>query len=126
MGGQDRRLDAPRHYEIKDGSIVIFPQERRLQQQDVRMDFDIQTPTQNDADLLQGRFEEMDLLVIEEELRSALSPTNYTIGSVYMKSDVETQTVVTPGQRTSSGAVRSAGFWTWMPVSAIVAALFLV
>merc|ERR1711907_702701 len=40
--GADRRLDAPRNYEIKDGSIIIHPQERRLQQQDVRMDFEIQ------------------------------------------------------------------------------------
>jgi len=122
---EDRRLDAPRNYEIKDGSIIIFPQERRLQQQDIRMDFDIQTATENDAVILQGRFQEMELWEVEEVLKSAISSTNFTIGSVYMMSDAETQTVVTPGQRTS-GAVRSADFWTWMPVSAIVAALFLV
>jgi len=112
-----------------DDFVDVFPQERarkrRLQQQDVRMDFEMQTATDGDAVTLQGMFEEMELWQIEEALRTALEGTNYTIGSVYMKSDVETETVVTPGQRTS-WAARSAGFWTWMPVFAIVTALFSV
>lgn len=126
---QDRRLDgkSKRNYEIRDGGLVVFPQERRLQQQDVRMDFEFQTATDNDAMLLQGRFAEMDMLQIEEALRSALAETapNFTIGSVYRTSDLETETIVIPGSRTS-WAARSAAFWFWMPVSAVVAALFLV
>jgi hypothetical protein len=124
---QARRLeakpDAKRNYEIKDGGIIIFPPERRLQMQDVRLDFEFQTATDNDAVQLKGRFEEMDLWEIEEALRTALVGSNFTIGSVYMASDFETETVVTPA-RTTSWATRSADFWIWMPVSAVVAALF--
>lgn len=124
---QARRLeakpDAKRNYEIEDFGIIIFPPERRLQMQDVRLDFEFQTATENDAVQLKGRFEEMDLLEIEGALRDALAGSNFTIGSVYMASDFETETVVTPA-RTTSGATRSSDFWIWMPVSAVVAALF--
>jgi hypothetical protein len=120
----EAKPDAKRNYEIKeDGSVVIFPRERRLQMQDVRMDFEFLTATDNDAVQLKGRFEEMELWQIEQFLRDELANTNFTIGSVYMASDFETETIVTPG-RTTSWATRSADFWAWMPVSAVVAALF--
>jgi hypothetical protein len=108
-----------------DDNDLVDEHQRRLQQQDVRMDFEVQTAGLGDSETLQVMFDQMTLGQIEEALRTALAETDFTIGSVYMKGDVETQTIVTPG-RTTSWAARSAGFWTWLPLLAIVAALLSV
>lgn len=115
-----RRLDTKRNYEIKDGAINILPPERRLQNTDVRMDFEIETASESDMIQLQSALEVMDLMEIEFILKSKLAATNFTIGSVYMVDNFESETVVVLGQR-ASGAVRCAFLWTWMPVAAIAA-----
>jgi len=116
-----RRLDSKRSYEIKDGAIAILPLQRRLQQQDVRMDFEIETASENDMVQLQSALEVMDLMEIEFALkRKLVETTNFTIGSVYMTDNLESQTVVVPGQRTS-GASRSDFSGIWMSMSAIAA-----
>lgn len=116
-----------RRLEATLAASLIVPQQRRLQQRDIRLDFEFDTATDNDAVQLKGRFEAMELMEIEDALRTALANcqgcSNYTIGSVYMTSDYETETIVTPG-RTQSWAARSAD--VWMPLSAIVAALFFM
>jgi hypothetical protein len=119
-GGSRRLEDSERNYEIKDGAITILPPKRRLQQQDVRMDFEIETASESDMITLQSALETMDLMEIEFQLKLKLSETNFTIGSVYMVDNFESESEVILGQRTS-GAVRSAFMWTWMLVSAIAA-----
>jgi len=85
------------------------------------MDFEIDTASENDMVQLQSRLEVMDLMEMEFELKSKLvAKTNFTIGSVYMMDNFESQTVVTPGQRTSA-AVRYTSLSIWMLVSAIAA-----
>jgi len=113
-----RRLNSQRNYEIKDGSVVLFPRERRLQQQDVRMDFEVLAASAESMVAVQTSLEEMDLDAIEYQFKLKLSETNFTIGSVYMADNFESETVVIPGQRTSGG-VRFSLSWIWMSALAI-------
>lgn len=122
---QDRRLSAKRNYEIRDGGIVVLPQQRRLQQQDMRMDFEIQAASASDALTISGLIRELTPEDLETKFNEALSGTEYEIGAVYQISDPETeQTVIQSNNTITSGAPKSFEFWTWLPVTLVVAAMF--
>jgi len=121
----DRRLSAKRNYEIRDGGIVVFPQQRRLQQQDMRMDYEIQAASASDALTISGVIRELTPEDLETKFNEALSGTEYEIGAVYQISDPETeQTIIQSNNTITSGAPKPFEFWTWLPVTLVVAAMF--
>lgn len=129
----DRRLDAKRNYEIRDSGIVVFAQDRRLQQQDVRADYEIQTASAAEALVVTGLLRELTLEEIEAAFNDALSeecaaqsvPCTWQVGSVYQMSDPETLQEVMTGStgNITSGATMSSELWTLVPVLAMVAAM---
>lgn len=144
-GMQDRRLE--RNYEIRDGQFVVqtpavkasrsvyddvdgfdkhLVPDRRLQQQDVRLDYDIQADSAADALAISGVIRELELEEIQTAFNTALGGTNFTIGSVYQISDPETdQILIQDGNRSSTnGAPMSSEVWSLVPVLAAVAAMF--
>lgn len=103
-----------------------FSSERRLQQTNVRCDFEVETASAADALAVRQTLEALTLEQIESTLRDKLGEIttfNYTIGAVYMMSEIETEQRVETVNLVTSG-VASADFWTWLPVLAIVAAVF--
>jgi len=125
--GQDRRLRAKaakRNYEIRDGGIVVFPQDRRLQQQNVRVDYGIRAASAADALAITGELRELSLQDIEAAFSSALSDTPYSIGSVYMMSEPETEQIVIDSNSTlTSAAPMSSEFGTLVAMFVMVAAM---
>merc|ERR1712070_613265 len=138
----DRRLGAERNYEVQAGGIVTLPDilahikkqrddssalvpERRLQQTDIRMEFEIDAETPAQALGVSGLLRELSLADYETALQDALQGTDFSIGAVYMTSEPVTAQEVIAGNITTSGVAMSAGFSLWLLVSAIVS-IFLM
>lgn len=134
MPAQDRRLHAERNYEVKaGGGIIVLPDikssalvpERRLQQTDVRMEYEIDAASPTDALAISGILREITFEQFETALQDALQGTDFSIGAVYMVSEVTTAQEVIPGNITTSGVAMSAGFSLWLLMSAVVS-IFLM
>lgn len=125
---QSRRLDAKRYYDVKADGIVVIPHERRLQLQDVRMDYSIQTATASDALTVAGILRELTDGQIQQALHDSLEGTGFQIGSVYQVSEPQTAQVVIEGNSTgiTSGAVMPVKSLVWVMVSAIFSAVFWI
>lgn len=128
MSVTDRRLDArasERFYEIRDGGIVVLGQNRRLQQQDIRVDFEIEAANAADALAISGIVRELDVATVQATFDTQLAShgTDYTIGSVYQIDDPQTEQVVIPSNMTTSGALKSSVPWFLVLLMAIVAAM---
>jgi len=140
-GMQDRRLklgyrlyqkasrsvyDDVDQFDVIDGFDKKLVPDRRLQQQDVRLDYDIVADSPADALAISGMIRELELEEIQTAFNTALGGTNFAIGSVYQISDPETdQILIQDGNRTSTnGAPMSSEVWSLVPVLAAVAAMF--
>lgn len=123
---QDRRLDNKRNYEIRDGGIVVLGEERRLQQQNVRVDYEISAASAADALAITGQMRELTLDEIKDAFNDALSDTPYAIGFVYQVSDPETEQVVIQSNNTlTSGVpVPSSQLGALVPVLVMIAVMF--
>lgn len=127
VSGTTRRLDAKRYYEVKDDGIVVIPHERRLQLQDIRVDYEIRTASAADALAVSGTLRELSTEQIQEAFDQSLLGTSFQI-SVYQVSEPQTSQLVIDGNSTglSSGAVMSAKSLIWLPLSAIFSAVFWI
>merc|ERR1711966_574456 len=120
--GQDRRLHAKSNYEIRDGGIIVFPQDRRLQQQNVRVDYGIRAASAADALAITGALRELSLQEWETAFSNALDDTPYSMGSVYLISEPETeQIVVDDPNALTSAAPMSSEFGTLVSMFVMVA-----
>lgn len=128
---QGRRLDMPtseRHYEVTDGGIVVLHHNRRLSLQDVRVDYEIEAGSSEDALAISGILRDVDpdymQSIINEEMVAEGSALR--IGSVYHMSAPETeQEVVSMNNPTlASGAPVSTALGSMVSMSALAAFFF--
>jgi len=105
-----RRLDMPTsesNYEITDGGTVVLGHDRRLSLQDIRVDYEIETNSEENALAISGILRDADPEVVQSVINEKLAEEGsaLSIGSVYQMSAPQTeQEVIRSSRPITSGS----------------------